>query len=345
MGEEIVTLAHDFKRGPQTIRRIRQRIEKEGSGWYLKPAKKGRKPGATNPNGGRRPPQRKILPGEKKRIRKQLEKKGVFDQAKESGTDGEIRIDLEKFRTLLKEELDFYPLKKVMRALLDEWGKGVCRKELMKMEKHSGIEIMTYVILDTHCFAVVRFSAREKWLERFAGGSKFENEEAVLAYAKLRFHDEANNVISQKERRLSGVPRVKFFDDLKHSFCDLSLSVKVFKEAVTRVMNERAGKTGPFWEERFGSKRLHTPEDLVKAGIRVDGWAGVQGLLIEEPPEAYPWCRFAEAVGGSKRIRKGLCRIMGISRDRWKVSTKIEGFGRKGLPGNLYRKRLRQGED
>ena len=430
-GEDIKVLARDFNRNIKTIRTIRARITKEGEDWYLKPGKRGPKPGGANPNAGRNP-QRKILSSERKRIRAQLE-------SQQTG-GGEIGVNLEEFKHLLRDELGFYPLKKTVLALLDEWGmtprlgstglspkqaldsspggeiilkrerrrrkkvnerikkegqkelkfygapkkgftgskmkwrirevdekevcyfllevwtannecrfdewgKGVCRKELMKMEQHSGIEIMTYVIMDTHCFAVLRFAAREKWLERFSVGSKSENEEAILTHAKLRFNDDYNNIIPKKAKQLSGADRVNFFEDLKNSFCDLSLSVKLFKEAVTRVMNEHAGRAGPFWEERFGSKRLHTPEDLVKAGLRVDGWAHAQGLLIDEPPESYPWCGFSEAVGGSKRFRKGLCRIMGIPMDRWKVRTKIEGFGSKGLPRNLYRKRLMQGRD
>lgn len=38
--------------------------------------------------------------------------------------------------------------------------------------------------------------------------------------------------------------------------------------------------------------------------------------LVEDPKD-YRWCGYAEAIGGSKRARQGICRILGVAMDSW----------------------------
>jgi hypothetical protein len=38
--------------------------------------------------------------------------------------------------------------------------------------------------------------------------------------------------------------------------------------------------------------------------------------LVDDPKD-YRWCGYAEAMGGSKRARKGLCRVLALARDSW----------------------------
>lgn len=224
--------------------------------------------------------------------------------------------------------------------LLDEEAKGICHREMMKIGKHSGMSLLTYVIMDSHCFMVLRLPARDRWMMKFEKGSEIEKEEKILKHAHSGFGVDLMLRVRRELDGLTGSERLDYLESLKANFCNFSQSIKLFKEAVTHTLNERDGKAGAFWEERFGVKRLHSLEELLKTGLLVDSWPRSEGLLLDEDAEVYPWCGFAEAIGGSKRFRMGLCKLLGVSVDGWRVSQKIDGFSRKGLPGNLYRKLL-----
>jgi len=36
-----------------------------------------------------------------------------------------------------------------------------------------------------------------------------------------------------------------------------------------------------------------------------------------DDPEGYRWCGYVEALGGSKRARKALSRVLGVAMDSW----------------------------
>jgi putative transposase len=42
----------------------------------------------------------------------------------------------------------------------------------------------------------------------------------------------------------------------------------------------------------------------------------VRAGLVDDPKD-YRWCGYAEAMGGSKRARKALCRVLGVAMDSW----------------------------
>ncbi len=42
----------------------------------------------------------------------------------------------------------------------------------------------------------------------------------------------------------------------------------------------------------------------------------VRAGLVNDPKD-YRWCGYAEALGGSKRARKALCRVLGVAMDSW----------------------------
>ena len=42
----------------------------------------------------------------------------------------------------------------------------------------------------------------------------------------------------------------------------------------------------------------------------------VRAGLVDDPKD-YRWCGYAEALGGSKRASKALCRVLGVAMDSW----------------------------
>ena len=129
--------------------------------------------------------------------------------------------------------------------------------------KNSGIDLLTYVIMDSHCFMVLRLPVRDQWMKKFYEGAEADNEAATLAHASRCFSEDHMYHVRRKLGMLASGERKDYLEDLRSLFCNLSQSIKLFKEAVTNAVNEQDGRVGPFWEERFGSKRLHTPEELM----------------------------------------------------------------------------------
>jgi len=93
--------------------------------------------------------------------------------------------------------------------------------------------------------------------------------------------------------------------------------MKELKERFSRWFNKRHGRRGTLWQERYKSVLVQDGEAAVTMAAYIDLNPLRAGLVAD--PKDYRWCGYAEAVGGSKRARVGICRALGISRDRWRV--------------------------
>ena len=98
--------------------------------------------------------------------------------------------------------------------------------------------------------------------------------------------------------------------------CRLPVFVKELKERFTRWYNKTHGRQGTLWMARYKCV-------LVQDGLALRTMAAyidlnpVRADLVEDPKD-YRWCGYAEAVAGSKRARRGLCRVMERPLDGWK---------------------------
>jgi putative transposase len=107
----------------------------------------------------------------------------------------------------------------------------------------------------------------------------------------------------------------KFLAKYKNRFCDLSLFVKQVKERFSRWYNKKHSRRGTLWMDRFKSVLVENGEALQTMAAYID-LNPVRAGLVEDPKD-YRWCGYAESVGGSKRARRGLCRVMGKPLDSW----------------------------
>ena len=67
--------------------------------------------------------------------------------------------------------------------------------------------------------------------------------------------------------------------------------------------------------DRFKSVLVENGEALQTMAAYID-LNPVRAGLVQDPKD-YRWCGYAESVGGSKRARRGLCRVMGKPIDSW----------------------------
>jgi len=199
--------------------------------------------------------------------------------------------------------------------------KEAFRKLMRRMEKFSGLEILTYAVMGNHFHILLRVPCQDEYLRRFREGTREEREARLLEHLKSLY---SKAYLRQLEGELSQM-KEKGLDDLfektLESFlkrmCSLERFMKELKERFSRWFNKRHGRRGTLWQERYKSVLVQDGEAAVTMAAYID-LNPLRAGLVEDPKD-YRWCGYAEAVGGSKRARVGICRALGISRDRWRV--------------------------
>ncbi|MCH7226409.1 transposase, partial [Haloferula sp. A504] len=98
-------------------------------------------------------------------------------------------------------------------------------------------------------------------------------------------------------------------------FCNLEIFVKELKERFSRWFNKHHGRRGTLWMDRYKSVIVEDGEALRTIAAYID-LNPVRAGLCDDPKD-YRWCGYAEAVAGSKRARRGLCRALDRPLDSW----------------------------
>jgi len=212
--------------------------------------------------------------------------------------------------------------------------KEAFRLLMWRMAKFSGVEVLAYCVMGNHFHLLVRVPPKEQFLKRFEGGT---GEEKFFGHLKLlyskaylkQFREEIEGLRRQgRERDVEAV-----FDRFTRRFCNLSLFVKELKERYSRWYNKRHGRRGTLWMARFKSVLVESGSAMATVAAYIDLNPVRAGLV--ERPENYRWCGYSEALAGSKRMRRGLCRAVGWPIDHWEKSDRGRPSG-----AEVYRERL-----
>jgi len=192
---------------------------------------------------------------------------------------------------------------------------------IRKMALFSGVKVMTYCLLSNHWHLLVKVPSKVTFLRQFEDREGEEGAgEARLMGHLLTLYSEAYVMRLQVEladmrKRGLGDAAEAVLTRYKRRFCDLSLYVKEVKERFSRWYNKKHNREGTVWSGRFKSV-------LVEDGLALQTMAAyidlnpVRAGIVEDPKD-YRWCGYAEAVGGSRHARRGLCMVMLKPQDSW----------------------------
>jgi len=199
--------------------------------------------------------------------------------------------------------------------------KEAFRKLMRRMEKFSGLEILTYAVMGNHFHILLRIPSQDEYLRRFREGTREEREARLMdhlksLYSKAYLRQLEGEFSQMKEKGLDDLFEKTLESYLKR-MCSLERFMKELKERFSRWFNKRHGRRGTLWQERYKSVLVQDGEAAVTMAAYIDLNSLRAGLVGD--PKDYRWCGYAEAVGGSKRARVGICRALGISRDRWRL--------------------------
>ena len=202
--------------------------------------------------------------------------------------------------------------------------KEAFRKLMRRMERFSGVEILTYAIMGNHFHLLVRVPERESFLRKFEKGDRAAREGRLFEHLSLLY---SKAYLSQLSAELE-LMKKQGMDDLYEKtikgyldrLCSLKHFMKELKERFSRWFNKRHGRRGTLWQDRYKSVLVQDGEALQTMAAYID-LNPLRAGLVEDPKD-YRWCGYAEAVAGSKRAQGGLCRVMECALDGW---TKVGG--------------------
>lgn len=204
----------------------------------------------------------------------------------------------------------------------DDVEKEALKRVIWRMAEFCGIKVVTYCVMGNHFHLLAEVPHQNTWLQRFEGP---EGEARLFAhlgvlYSKTYLGMLRDDLADLRQRGLVALAQERI-DALKKRFCDLSLFVKELKERFSRWFNKRRGRRGTLWMDRFKSVLVEGKgncEALRTMAAYID-LNPVRGGVVKDPKD-YRWCGYGEALGGSRRAQRGLCKAMGKPVDGWQAA-------------------------
>ncbi|HEY1048387.1 MAG TPA: transposase [Prosthecobacter sp.] len=210
--------------------------------------------------------------------------------------------------------------------LFDDVEKEALKRVIWRMAEFAGLKVITYCVMGNHFHLLVEVPNREMWLERFAGtegeAKLFKHLEVLYSKAYLGLLRE--ELKDLRTRGKAAAAQVKL-DSLTKRFCDLSLFVKEVKERFSRWLNKRRGRRGTLWMDRFKSVLVEGQGEVLRTMAAYIDLNPIRAGLVKDPKD-YRWCGYGEAVSGSRRAQRGLCRALCKPVDGWKTAGAGEAY-------------------
>ena len=200
--------------------------------------------------------------------------------------------------------------------------KEAFRRMMWRMAQFSGVEIFTYVVMDNHFHILVKVPDKQKWLKQFepkVGEPSLAGEERLLrhlstVYSKAFLQQLRNELRSFRERGMEDACET-LLQRFKDRFCDVSLFVKELKERFSRWFNKQQGRRGTLWMDRFQSVLVDGEAALATMAAYID-LNPVRAGIVKDPM-LYEWSGYGEASSGSRRARRGLCKVLNLPQNCW----------------------------
>jgi hypothetical protein len=185
---------------------------------------------------------------------------------------------------------------------LDEREKERFRKLMRKTETFSGVEILTYAVLDNHFHIELYVPPRGP-----VGDDLFGQRMHAL-YEETMVGNLLQHLAGLREQGLDEAAEQAKAKYVARMY-DLSAFCKTLKQRFTQSFNRRHGRKGTLWEERFKSILVEGKQGALSAVAAYIDLNPVRAGIVSDPGD-YRFSGYGEAVGGSREARRGLAAIM-----------------------------------
>ncbi|HEY1051057.1 MAG TPA: transposase [Prosthecobacter sp.] len=209
---------------------------------------------------------------------------------------------------------------------LDDVEKEALRRVIWRMAEFCGVKVVTYCVMSNHFHLLAEVPHRDTWLQRFEGpeGEARLFEHLAVLYSKAYLGLLRDDLADLRARGLAALAQERI-EGLKKRFCDLSLFVKEVKERFSRWFNKRHGRRGTLWMDRFKSVLVEGKGEALRTMAAYIDLNPVRAGMVNDPKD-YRWCGYAEALAGSRRAQRGLCKALGKPVDGWKAARAAEAY-------------------
>jgi len=189
--------------------------------------------------------------------------------------------------------------------LMDGEEKDVLMGLLFKAAEFSGVEILTFALMDNHFHLLVKVPAARE-----------VDDVDLVRRMRVLYGDAKTDrilcdwAIWERKGLLSKVAEAR--KALRRRMFDLSQFCKTLKESYSMSYNYRHGHVGTIWGSRFKSILL-SPDyrTLVTVGSYID-LNPVRAGVVEHPGR-YRWSGYGTAVRGVVPSRNGLCALAAVA--------------------------------
>jgi len=180
---------------------------------------------------------------------------------------------------------------------------------MRRLEQFSGVQVVTYCLMENHFHLLVRVPCRQRMLEQEPLTESALRQLLPLIYRRRELKDALKELDRAATQDSSGEWTREILARYQKRRFSLSIFLKELKQRYTRWHNRRHKRTGTLWESRFRSVLVEGDEAAL---LTIAGYIDLNPVRagIVADPKGYHWCGYAEAVAGGKIARKGLGAIL-----------------------------------
>ena len=222
--------------------------------------------------------------------------------------------------------------------------KNVFAKQMRKFADFTGIEVLTWCMLDNHFHLLIRVPAREEFIAMvMANGRERFWKHLRILYSRERVkavRDEIEKLEKEggRERRIQDI-----LGSYTRRMADLSAFVQGLKQAFSMWFNHKHSRVGTLWMRRFKSVLLEGESSVLHKVAAYIDLNPVRAAIVKDPGD-YRWSGYGQAEGGKIEARRGLSAVYGYSRNEWKLISReyrqllyLEGVEVRGADGIVVR--------
>ncbi len=197
------------------------------------------------------------------------------------------------------------------RRLLLEGQREVWVAALHRAAEFSGVEVITYCVLETHFHILVRIDPATRMCDDATLVRRYR---ALYGESRAQWSglnaEELAHVLEKGDAETAEALRER----LRRRMGDISEFMRTLRQRYTRWFNLAHGTAGTLWAERFGSVLVQdTPWLVGLIAAYIDLNAVRAGLA--DLPENYRWCGYTEALAGNETLCRALCACFPAAKD------------------------------
>ena len=189
--------------------------------------------------------------------------------------------------------------------VLGEKEKAQFHRIMRRLEKVSGVQVLTYCLMDNHVHLLLR-------TEEVDGESIGDGElvNRVRGMYSKTLAEELEAQLKRGRRGKSASTHQFWRERYLSRLGNLSEFMRVLKSSFSKWYNKEHERCGTLWEDRYKVVLLEgSAAVLVKVAAYID-LNPVRAGMVEDPGD-HRWSGYGEALGGGVEARRGLTRVTG----------------------------------